>query len=294
MIEGIINVYKEAGWTSNDVVCKLKGVFHQKRIGHAGTLDPDACGVLPVCVGRATKLFDYLTTCKKTYVATICFGAVTDTQDASGNFLDKSGACPTDKELEEVLSEFLGNIKQIPPMYSALKRDGKKLYELAREGKEIKREAREVFVYDIKILSPIKENRCKISVTCSKGTYIRTICHDIGQKLGCGAYMFDLLRTESAGFKIENSLTISQIQECVQKEDFSFVVPIQNAIEFYPRVDIDNSCLKKIQNGNKVEAKFASAHFKGFVRAYCNGIFFGIAEEKDDFISIKCMLGEEK
>lgn len=294
MIEGVINVYKEAGWTSNDVVCKLKGVLHQKRIGHAGTLDPDACGVLPVCVGRATKLFDYLTTCKKTYVATICFGATTDTQDASGSFLEQSGACPTDEELERVLGEFLGKISQIPPMYSALKRDGKKLYELAREGKEIVREAREVFVYDIKKISDINDNACKISVTCSKGTYIRTICHDIGQRLGCGAYMLDLLRTESAGFKKEDALTIKQIQDLVEKEDFSFVVPIQNAIEFYPRVDIDKACFKKIQNGNKVEAKYANEHFEGFVRAYCDGKFFGIAEEKDNFISIKCMLEEEK
>ena len=294
MTEGVINVYKEAGWTSNDVVCKLKGVLHQKRIGHAGTLDPDACGVLPVCVGRATKLFDYLTTRPKTYVATICFGAVTDTQDASGKFLEQSGACPTDEELERVLGEFLGKISQIPPMYSALKRDGKKLYEFAREGKEIVREAREVFVYDIKKISDINERVCKISVTCSKGTYIRTICHDIGQKLGCGAYMLDLLRIESAGFKAENAITIAQIQQFVEKEDFSFIVPIQNAIEFYPRIEIDKACLKKIQNGNKIEAKFASAHFEGFVRAYCDGKFFGIAEEKNDFISIKCMLGEEK
>lgn len=292
MIEGVINVYKEAGWTSNDVVCKLKGVLHQKRIGHAGTLDPDACGVLPVCVGKATKLFDYLTTRKKTYIATIYFGAVTDTQDASGNVLEQSGACPSDKELEEILSEFLGKIKQIPPMYSALKRDGKKLYELAREGKEVVREPREVEILEIKVLSPIKENTCKISVTCSKGTYIRTLCHDIGQRLGCGAYMLELLRVNAAGFLLKNALTISQIQQLVGNNDFSFIVPIEKAIEFYPQIDIDESCLKKIENGNKVEARFASKHFDGFARIYCNGKFFGIGEEKDAFISIKCRLGE--
>lgn len=292
MIEGVINVYKEAGWTSNDVVCKLKGVLHQKRIGHAGTLDPDACGVLPVCVGKATKLFDYLTTRKKTYIATIYFGAVTDTQDASGNVLEQSGACPSDKELGEILSEFLGKIKQIPPMYSALKRDGKKLYELAREGKEVVREPREVEILEIKVLSPIKENTCKISVTCSKGTYIRTLCHDIGQKLGCGAYMLELLRVNAAGFLLKNALTISQIQQLVGNNDFSFIVPIEKAIEFYPQIDIDESCLKKIENGNKVEARFASKHFDGFARIYCNGKFFGIGEEKDAFISIKCRLGE--
>lgn len=292
MTEGVINVYKEAGWTSNDVVCKLKGVLHQKRIGHAGTLDPDACGVLPVCVGRATKLFDYLTTRKKTYVATIFFGAVTDTQDASGNVLEQSGACPSDKELEEVLSEFLGKIKQIPPMYSAIKKNGKKLYELARAGEEIEREAREVEILDIKVLSPIKENACKISVTCSKGTYIRTLCHDIGQRLGCGAYMLDLLRVNAAGFALENALTISQIEELVKSNDFSFVVPIEKAIEFYPRIDIDESCLKKIENGSKVEKKFASSDFCGYARIYCDGKFFGIGEEKDALISIKCRLGE--
>ncbi len=292
MTEGVINVYKEAGWTSNDVVCKLKGVLHQKRIGHAGTLDPDACGVLPVCVGRATKLFDYLTTRKKTYVATIFFGAVTDTQDASGNVLEQSGACPSDKELEEVLSEFLGKIKQIPPMYSAIKKNGKKLYELARAGEEIEREAREVEILDIKVLSPIKENACKISVTCSKGTYIRTLCHDIGQRLNCGAYMLDLLRVNAAGFALENALTISQIEKLVGNNDFSFVVPIEKAIEFYPRIDIDESCLKKIENGNKVEKKFASSDFCGYARIYCDGKFFGIGEEKDALISIKCRLGE--
>lgn len=292
MTEGVINVYKEAGWTSNDVVCKLKGVLHQKRIGHAGTLDPDACGVLPVCVGRATKLFDYLTTRKKTYVATIFFGAVTDTQDASGNVLEQSGACTSDKELEEVLSGFLGKIKQIPPMYSAIKKNGKKLYELARAGEEIEREAREVEILDIKVLSPIKENACKISVTCSKGTYIRTLCHDIGQRLGCGAYMLDLLRVNAAGFALENALTISQIEKLVGNNDFSFVVPIEKAIEFYPRIDIDESCLKKIENGNKVEKKFASSDFCGYARIYCDGKFFGIGEEKDALISIKCRLGE--
>lgn len=294
MISGVINVYKEAGWTSNDVVCKLKGVLHQKRIGHAGTLDPDACGVLPVCVGRATKLFDYLTTRKKNYVATIFFGAVTDTQDASGNVLEESKRCPTDDELENILGEFTGKIKQIPPMYSAIKKDGKKLYQLAREGKEIEREAREVEILDIKVLSPIKENACKISVTCSKGTYIRTLCHDIGQRLGCGAYMLDLLRVNAAGFALENALTISQIEEYVNNNDFSFIVPIEEAIEFYPQIDIDACCLKKIQNGNKVEARFAKEKIDGLARIYCDGKFFGIGEQKDGFISIKCMLGEEK
>lgn len=177
-------------------------------------------------------------------------------------------------------------------MYSAIKRDGKKLYELARAGKEIEREAREVEISDIKVLSPIKENACKISVTCSKGTYIRTLCHDIGQRLGCGAYMLDLLRVNAAGFALENALTISQIEKLVGNNDFSFVVPIEKAIEFYPRIDIDERCLKKIENGSKVEKKFASSDFCGYARIYCDGKFFGIGEEKDALISIKCRLGE--
>ena len=204
MIHGIINVYKEKGFTSHDVVAKLRGIVGQKKIGHTGTLDPDATGVLPVCLGKATKLCDLLTDKNKTYEAVLLLGKTTDTQDITGEVLEeKSTEALTEEKVREAIEGFIGDYEQIPPMYSALKVNGKKLYELAREGKVIERKARPVKILDIQILE-IDLPKVRMEVSCSKGTYIRTLCHDIGEKLGCGGCMESLIRTRVSTFRVQN------------------------------------------------------------------------------------------
>ena len=217
MINGIINVYKETGFTSHDVVAKLRGIVKQKKIGHTGTLDPDATGVLPVCLGNATKLCDMLTDKSKEYVATMRLGFCTDTQDISGEVLKKQEVTVTKEDVTEAVMSFVGKYDQIPPMYSALKVNGKKLYELAREGIEIERKARSIEIFAIEILD-INLPDITMKVHCSKGTYIRTLCHDIGLKLGCFATMVSLKRTKVANFLLENAYTLSQIEACVKDE----------------------------------------------------------------------------
>ena len=200
MVNGILNVYKEKGYTSHDVVAKLRGIVGQKKIGHTGTLDPDAEGVLPVCLGRATKVCDMLTEKDKTYEAVLLLGKETDTQDISGTVLrvgETEGL--TQEQVKDCVMSFVGEYDQIPPMYSALKVNGKKLYELAREGKTIERKSRKVEIKEIRILE-MALPRVRMEVSCSKGTYIRTLCHDIGEKLGCFGCMESLLRTKVIRF----------------------------------------------------------------------------------------------
>ena len=221
MIHGIINVYKEKGFTSHDVVAKLRGIVGQKKIGHTGTLDPDATGVLPVCLGKATKLCDLLTDKNKTYEAVLLLGKTTDTQDITGEVLEeKSTEALTEEKVREAIEGFIGDYEQIPPMYSALKVNGKKLYELAREGKVIERKARPVKILDIQILE-IDLPKVRMEVSCSKGTYIRTLCHDIGEKLGCGGCMESLIRTRVSTFRIEDAKTLDEI-ETLKQEGKSF------------------------------------------------------------------------
>lgn len=212
MYNGIINVYKEKGYTSHDVVAKLRGILHQKKIGHTGTLDPDAQGVLPVCLGCGTKLCDMLTDRDKTYKAVLVLGMTTDTQDTSGTVISEKKVAVTVDEAVAAINSFVGEYAQVPPMYSALKVNGKKLYELAREGIEVERKPRNVTIYSIDI-EDISLPEITITVSCSKGTYIRTLCADIGEKLGCGGCMKSLLRTHAAGFDIKDSLTLAQIEE---------------------------------------------------------------------------------
>ena len=208
MIHGIINVYKEKGFTSHDVVAKLRGIVGQKKIGHTGTLDPDATGVLPVCLGKATKLCDLLTDKDKTYEAVMLLGMTTDTQDVTGRILEeRSTETLTADKVREAIRSFIGDYDQIPPMYSALKVNGKKLYELAREGKVVERKARPVKILDIRIIE-MDLPRVRMEVSCSKGTYIRTLCHDIGEQLGCGGCMESLIRTRVSAFQINDAKTL--------------------------------------------------------------------------------------
>ena len=230
MVNGILNVYKEKGYTSHDVVAKLRGIVGQKKIGHTGTLDPDAEGVLPVCLGRATKVCDMLTEKDKTYEAVLLLGKETDTQDISGTVLrvgETEGL--TQEQVKDCVMSFVGEYDQIPPMYSALKVNGKKLYELAREGKTIERKSRKVEIKEIRILE-MALPRVRMEVSCSKGTYIRTLCHDIGEKLGCFGCMESLLRTKVSRFEIESSLKLSEIQKKREEGKLSEIITPLDAV----------------------------------------------------------------
>jgi tRNA pseudouridine55 synthase len=256
MINGIINIYKEAGFTSFDVVAKLRGIVKQKKIGHTGTLDPDAVGVLPVCFGNATKLCDMMTDRSKEYEACMRLGVTTDTQDMSGKVLSEAEVSVTPEQVREAIMSFVGGYEQIPPMYSALKVNGKKLYELARAGKEIERQPRHVDIPSIKI-TEINIPLVSFVVECSKGTYIRSLCDDIGKKLGCGAAMETLKRTRVGNFHIEDSITLSELEESFKSMDYEefagrFVMSSDRVFMEYEKATITDECLSALLNGNKL------------------------------------------
>lgn len=282
MFNGIINIYKEAGFTSHDVVAKMRGILKQKKIGHTGTLDPDAVGVLPVCLGNATKLCDLLTEKEKEYEAVLLLGVVTDTQDTSGQVLRKQPVTCDEAQAKEAVSSFVGEYQQIPPMYSALKVDGKKLYELARQGKEVERKAREVFIHEIEILN-MELPRVTMRVRCSKGTYIRTLCHDIGEKLGCGGAMERLKRTQSGQFTLENAITLEKL-EALRDEGRvdECLIPTEAVFQNLKSVRVKEQFTGLIDNGNpfffyQAEAKEETVQDKEQVRVYnSRGCFYGI------------------
>lgn len=281
MMDGIINVYKEKGYTSHDVVAKMRGILGMKKIGHTGTLDPDAEGVLPVCLGKGTKLCDLLTDKTKTYEAVLLLGQETDTQDTSGRLLNEYPVEVTPDQVQEAVMSFLGIYHQIPPMYSALKVNGKKLYELARAGKEVVREARPVEILDIS-MEALELPRLKLSVTCTKGTYIRTLCYDIGRKLGCGGCMEALLRTRVDRFLLADSLKLAKIQALRDEGRLeSYVMPVDQVFAEYPELLIKPEADKLVHNGNPftVSAAAASAPLNGWVRVYdSERQFIGIYE----------------
>lgn len=260
MMDGIINVYKEKGYTSHDVVAKLRGILRMKKIGHTGTLDPDAEGVLPVCLGKATKLCDLLTDKTKTYQAVMLLGQETDTQDTTGEVLAQYPVNATEEEVREAVESFLGPYMQVPPMYSALKVNGKKLYELARAGKEVEREARPVEIFEIHVDS-IELPRVTMTVTCSKGTYIRTLCYDIGRKLGCGGCMEHLLRTRVDRFELADSLKLSQIEELRDHGEVeNHVIAVDEVfagLPAYTAVPGDGD--KLVHNGNPLPIELATS-----------------------------------
>jgi len=259
-VDGIINVYKEKGFTSHDVVAKLRGILRMKKIGHTGTLDPAAEGVLPVCLGKGTRLCDMLTDKTKTYRAVLLLGQETDTQDTTGVVQAEYPVHVTEEEVRKAIVSFLGDYMQIPPMYSALKVNGKKLYELARQGKEVERQARPVQILDIQIES-IDLPRATFFVTCSKGTYIRTLCYDIGRKLGCGGCMESLLRTRVDRFELKDSLTLSQIEKLRDEGRLEeAVVPVEGVFLRLPAlVTKPGDGDKLLHNGNPFPAELAEA-----------------------------------
>lgn len=258
MINGIINVYKEQGYTSHDVVAKLRRILNQKKIGHTGTLDPDATGVLPVCLGNATKLCDMLTDKNKTYEAVLLLGKTTDTQDITGTVLSERAVTVSREEIERAILSFVGEYDQLPPMYSAIKVNGKRLYDLARQGLEVKRETRKVCIHSIKILEIREEYKeVRFIVECSKGTYIRTLCQDIGEKLQCGGCMKSLIRTKVGTFLIEDSLTLSQIEDMHNQDKLiDKIVKPEDMFPTYAKIKIKEQYNKYIYNGNSFSPSF--------------------------------------
>ena len=250
MYHGIVIIHKEKGFTSHDVVAKLRGICGQKKIGHTGTLDPEATGVLPVCLGSGTKLCDMLTDKDKEYVAELLLGAETDTQDMTGTVLFRRPVEVSQEQVREAVLSFQGSYRQVPPMYSALKVNGKKLYELAREGKEVERQAREVQIPEIEILEmhlPV----VRLRVVCSKGTYIRTLCADIGQRLGCGGAMESLVRTRVGKFSLEKAFTLGQLQELKDQGRLSeAVAPVESLFENCPVLHVRKDMERLLDNGN--------------------------------------------
>lgn len=291
-MDGIINVYKERGFTSHDVVAKLRGILKMKKIGHTGTLDPDACGVLPVCLGHATKVCELLTDKRKTYEAVLLLGRETDTQDVSGQTIHEKEVNVTEDQVRQVVAGFLGDQMQVPPMYSALKVDGKKLYELAREGKVIERKARPVTFYELEILD-MELPRVRIRVTCSKGTYIRTLCHDIGQTLGCGGCMEELLRTYVEPFSLDTSLTLAQIQQLADEGRVEEILcPVERLFADMPACVIRPEFCKYMYNGNPLKDSWVKLAVENAelvqkpaaeIRLYTEqNMFFGIYEYQQD------------
>ena len=250
MINGVINIYKERGFTSHDVVAKLRCILKQKKIGHTGTLDPDAEGVLPVCLGKGTRLCDMLTDHSKVYEAVLLLGQSTDTQDVSGNVLQEAPVDVSEEEVREAIMSFVGPYDQIPPMYSALKVNGQKLCDLARAGKEVERKARPVEIYEIQI-EEIHLPRVRMTVSCSKGTYIRTLCHDIGEKLKCHGCMESLLRTRVGQFLLKDSLTLAQVEAYRNENRITeIVMPVDQVFSDCPALKLTKEAAKLGYNGN--------------------------------------------
>ncbi len=253
MYNGIINVYKEKGYTSFDVVARMRGICGQKKIGHTGTLDPDAEGVLPVCLGKATKVCDMLTDSDKVYRAVMQLGVETDTQDMTGTILkeaDTSGLA--EQYVMDAVMQFEGEIFQVPPMYSALKVNGKKLCDLARAGVTVERKARPVTIYKI-FVENIELPYVTMTVSCSKGTYIRTLCHDIGAKLGCGAAMKSLVRLQAAGYRIEDAYKLDALQKFSESGTLKdAVTPIERVFDVYPVLTAKPEFDIMLKNGNKM------------------------------------------
>lgn len=277
-LNGIINIDKPKGITSHDVVSRLRRILNMKKIGHTGTLDPDATGVLPMCIGRATKTADMLTAQDKQYIAEVTLGSATDTLDSSGEVTETAEVNVTEADIHRVCQKFVGDIMQLPPMYSAIKIDGKRLYSLAREGIEVERKPRPVRIESIKIgeinLDGDKKT-FKMTVDCSKGTYIRSLCDDIGRELGCFGHMSELRRTGSGRFDISTARTLEEVEKMAENGDFSFIEPIDKVFEEYPSLIISNRKARQMCNGLRISTQGTE-----------NGKTYRVYDEAGNFLTI--------
>lgn len=251
MMDGVLNINKPAGITSFDVVRKIKILSHNKKVGHAGTLDPIASGVLPVCIGRATKFVDYIMKDEKVYLTQMKLGIRTDTYDREGTVINTLDFNLSKRDIENVILSFEGQIDQLPPMYSAIKVKGKRLYDLARRGIEVERKKRKILIYSIEIVD-IKLPYVVFKVRCSKGTYIRSLCNDIGNRLNCGAVMWDLKRISTGNFDILNSITLESLND---KNILQYIIPVDTALSQYPVLTVEDKYVKNVLNGIPIRDK---------------------------------------
>ncbi len=298
MLEGVVNVLKPPGMSSSDVVTDIRRIFDMKRVGHTGTLDPGAAGVLPICIGRATRLFDYLVDKEKEYIAEIAFGVATDTQDSYGTAERREQVNVTEELLLSALPRFIGKQKQTAPLYSALSVDGKKMYKLARQGVEVERKVRDINVPELSYISQTDENRYLIRIVCSKGTYVRTLCSDIGESVGAPAHMSFLLRTRSGAFSLDDSFTIDELKTLKEQNGLSSaVIPIEQAL-----MHIGEARMTLNKKGEHFLTHGAEVVFPGVerlpkdtpLRAYCNGKFLGIAKSNGEAVHICAFLAPEE
>lgn len=278
---GVLIVDKHTGVTSHDIVGKVRRLFNTRRVGHTGTLDPDASGVLVVLIGRAAKAAEYLTADTKRYSATLRLGMTTDTEDASGEVLTRCADIPDRKRVSDVCRQFVGDIKQIPPMYSALKRNGQKLCDLARQGITVEREARDVTVFELLCTPTDIPTDYRLDVFCSSGTYIRTLCADIGAALGCGGIMAELRRTEAGGFPIDKALTVARLEEMSYDERLGCLIPTERLFAELPAVRLSEFFEKLCRGGCEIYQKKIKTDYPiGSRVRLCdaNGAFFALGE----------------
>lgn len=273
---GIIIIDKPSDWTSQDVAAKLRGVFRERRIGHGGTLDPMATGVLPIFVGRATRGVEFFESAEKEYIAGLRLGVVTNTQDTTGEILEEHPVTVTRAQVEEALTGFLGKQQQLPPMYSAVKIGGKKLYELARQGKTVERKPREIELLELELLEG-EGSEYRFRVRCSKGTYVRTLCHDLGAALGCGGCMSSLRRTKAGCYSLEQAVTMEQL--LAMENPAQHLLPIDTLFAALPAVTVHENQLKAVFNGAAIRMKLLE---DGEYRVYApDGEFLMVGSAKE-------------
>lgn len=294
-MNGVINIYKNTGMTSFDVVAMVRRVAKMKKVGHTGTLDPAASGVLPVCLGKATKIIDYIMENKKVYRVNLKLGMVTDTYDLEGEVLrEKDASHITKDEILNCINFFVGTIDQVPPMYSALKQNGVRLYELARQGIEVHREARKVTIYSIKNIKIESNDNIQMDVCCSKGTYIRSLCYDIGEKLNVGATMTALERIQNGPFTKEEAINIEDLtEELLEKH----IISIEKALDSFERITVNEKFGKLLRNGVKVfdnRMYSEEVEFNKLYRVYeDNGVFLGLGKRDEKGFKLEKLLIEE-
>ena len=281
-VSGIVVVNKHAGVTSNDIVIKLRRLFGTRQVGHTGTLDPMATGVLPVLIGRAVKASENITAENKRYTAHLKLGITTDTEDTTGTVLSKTDTLPKEDDVLAVCADFVGAILQTPPMYSALKVNGRKLVDLAREGITVERQARPITVHSLQAVK-LAEDLYELDVSCSKGTYIRTLCADIGAKLGCGGAMARLTRTESGPFSLAEACTIEQLEAMTEAERAACVIPLENFFLDCPAVDLPAFYARLARNGCEIYQKkiHTDLPIGTAVRMIHDGVFFALGQVRD-------------
>ena len=290
-MDGIISIYKTKGMTSHGVVSRLRRILNMKKIGHTGTLDPDVTGVIPICVGKATRVSEYILEGDKEYIGELTLGMKTDSQDYSGKVLASSNLRASEEDIFRAFNSYIGEIKQLPPMYSAVRHKGKKLYELAREGITVERKPRQAFIYDLKIMR-IDSGKILFYVHCSKGTYIRTLCNDIGDDLGTYGYMSFLTRIAVEDFKSEDSYSLDVIESMVDQGDYSFLQPIDRGVRKLDSLEVDGKLYSQVINGMKIPVNLPES--KSVLRIYCKGDFLGLgrilSSESGNFLKMDKVL----